>query len=125
MLGEARVEATIAVANLKEARAFYEGLLGLRAAASHKEGVDVTYECGGGTSLFLYEHPGFAAPAHTVAHLIVDDVPATVRALQARGVVFDEYDLPELGMVEGVARVGDHRYAWFKDQDRNVIGLHD
>jgi hypothetical protein len=27
--------------------------------------------------------------------------------------------------VDGVATVGDHRYAWFKDPDLNVIGIHD
>jgi hypothetical protein len=91
----------------------------------HTPGVDVTYACAGGTQLMLYEWAGTMTRSHTVAHFIVDDVAATVTALRARGVRFDEPDLPELEVVDGVAFVGGHRFAWFKDPDLNILGIHD
>ena len=35
----------------------------------------------------------------------VDDIDATVRELRARGVVFEEYDLPGLKTVDGIADI--------------------
>jgi hypothetical protein len=58
-------------------------------------------------------------------HFVVDDVAATVRELRARGVLFDDYDMPELKTVDGVATVADHRFAWFRDPDDNVLGVRD
>jgi catechol 2,3-dioxygenase-like lactoylglutathione lyase family enzyme len=125
MLADARVEAAIPVIDLETARAFYEERLGLAPAGAHNPGVDVLYACGGATTVLVYERGGPLGPSRTAAHFVVDDVPAAVRALRERGVVFEEYDLPELQMADGVATIGDRRFAWFKDPDLNVIGLHD
>jgi catechol 2,3-dioxygenase-like lactoylglutathione lyase family enzyme len=123
MLSDARAEATVPVARLRPAREFYEEVLGLRPAGEHTPGVDVTYECGNGTRLMLYEWAGTMTRSHTVAHFIVDDVPATVAELRARGVRFDENVGTDL--VDGVATIGGHRFAWFKDPDLNVLAVHD
>ena len=125
MLADARVEAAIPTSKLSRGQEFYGGLLGLPSAGAHTPGVDVVYECGGGTRLLVYEHPGRAFPHHTAAHFVVDDVPTVVEELRGRGVRFDEYDLPELKTVDGVATVGDLQFAWFKDPDHNVIAIHD
>jgi catechol 2,3-dioxygenase-like lactoylglutathione lyase family enzyme len=127
MLADARVEATVPVEELGRARRFYEDVLGLRPAGEISPGVDVIYASGAGTSLLLYERarPPVPGPDPTVAHFVVDDVAAAVRELRGRGVAFEEYDLPELKTVDGVATVGDHRFAWFRDVDANVLGLHD
>ena len=61
----------------------------------------------------------------TVAHFVVDDVAATVRQLRALGVPFDDYDMPQLKTVDGVATVGEDRFAWFRDPDNNVLGIRD
>jgi hypothetical protein len=125
MQADARVEATVPVARLDVAREFYEGPVGLTPAGAYGEGVDVFYECGG-TRLCLYEQGGSWSPgAHTVAHFIVGDVAATVAELRGRGVVFDDYDLPRLKTQDGVATVGNRKFAWFRDVDGNVLGVHD
>jgi catechol 2,3-dioxygenase-like lactoylglutathione lyase family enzyme len=126
MLADARVEATVPVARLDLAREFYEGRLGLRPAGAHSEGVDVLYACGGETRMLVYEQGGPWTPdVHTVAHFVVDDVRAAVSELRDRGVVFEDYDLPELRTTGGVATVGEMQFAWFRDPDGNVLGLHD
>jgi hypothetical protein len=55
--------------------------------------------------------------------LRVPDVRAAVRDLQSRGVVFEEYDLPGIKTVDGVAEVGGASAAWFKDTEGNTIGV--
>jgi catechol 2,3-dioxygenase-like lactoylglutathione lyase family enzyme len=125
MLADGRVEATVPVRSLKIAQEFYEGAVGLQPSGSHTPGVDVVYECGGGTHLMLYEWPGSRSPGQTVAHVVVRDVADTVRDLRDRGIRFDEYDTPRLTTIDGVATIGDRHYAWFHDPDDNVIGIHD
>jgi catechol 2,3-dioxygenase-like lactoylglutathione lyase family enzyme len=126
MLSEARVEATVPTSKLSRAREFYEGTLGLSPLSNENTpGADLVYECGGGTRLRLYEGPAMTGPAHTVAHFVVDDVEAAVRDLRGRGVSLVEYDLPELETVDGVASVGGLKFAWFRDADSNILGIHD
>jgi catechol 2,3-dioxygenase-like lactoylglutathione lyase family enzyme len=126
MLSDARVEATVPTEDLAIARRFYEETLGLRASPGEARGIDVVYACGAGTVLRVYERGApELPPRHTLAHFVVDDVPATVVELRGRGVVFEDYALPELQTVDGVATVDGHRIAWFRDADGNILGLHD
>jgi hypothetical protein len=48
-----------------------------------------------------------------------------VSELRARGVVFEEYDLPTLRTVGGIAKVGPSNAAWIRDPDGNYLGIHD
>jgi hypothetical protein len=52
-----------------------------------------------------------------------DDIEQEVAALKARGVVFEEYDTPNLKTVAGIATAGPIRAAWFKDSEGNLLGL--
>jgi hypothetical protein len=52
-----------------------------------------------------------------------DDIEGLVGALQARGVVFEEYDMPGLKTVNGIATTGPNRAAWFKDSEGNILGI--
>jgi hypothetical protein len=38
-------------------------------------------------------------------------------------VTFEEYDLPDLKTVDGIASVGDVRAAWCKDPDGNILAI--
>jgi hypothetical protein len=54
------------------------------------------------------------------------DIEEVVAGLRARGVVFEEYDIPGVEIVDGIATIegeGGHRVAWFKDLDGNVVAL--
>jgi catechol 2,3-dioxygenase-like lactoylglutathione lyase family enzyme len=126
MLTDARAEATVAAGDLGRSRDFYEGVLGLRLAGAHVPGQDLVFECAGGTTLYVWERPGPTPPSkETAAHFLVTDVLAAVRDLRARGVAFDDWDLPELKTVEGVANVRGRQFAWFRDPDGNILALHD
>jgi hypothetical protein len=41
----------------------------------------------------------------------------------ARGVVFEEYDLPSLSTVNSIATTGTAKGAWFKDSEGNLLSL--
>jgi hypothetical protein len=44
--------------------------------------------------------------------------------LRGRGIVFEEYDLPDFKTVDGVSvRPDDNGTAWFKDTESNIIGI--
>lgn len=123
MLGDARIDATIPTTNLDRAREFYGCTLGLRASDRPARGRELVYECGGGTRLLVYERPGAGTAEHTLAHFVVADLEATMQDLRGRGVTFEEYDLPDIRTVDGIATFDDFRAAWFKDPDGNIIGL--
>jgi hypothetical protein len=62
----------------------------------------------------------------------VEDLHATVTELRRRGVVFEEYDLPGLKTVGGIAEVqGNYpskggkgeKAAWFRDSEGNLLGV--
>ncbi len=61
----------------------------------------------------------------------VADIEATVASLRARGVVFEDYDLPGPETVNGIADIAgnypskgaEEKTAWFKDGEGNLLGL--
>jgi extradiol dioxygenase family protein len=125
MIDDARVEATVPARDLERAAEFYGTVLGLRSGGSLEPRTDLLYALADGSTLLVYHWPS-PLPRHlTFAHFVVEDVAGTVRELRARGVRFDDYELPELKTVDGVAEVGDHHFAWFRDPHDNVLGIRD
>ena len=122
MLANAPVYASLPTTDLARSRGFYEHTLGLKVEPEEEEGA-MTFRAGGGTVLLVYQRPPSRAE-HTVAFFVVDDFDRTFAGLRERGVVFEEYDMPELKTENGVARRSDgKRVAWFKDPDGNILGL--
>ena len=75
---------------------------------------------------------GASSGNHTQMAWEVTDLRATVEALRARGVIFEEYDLPGLKMVDGIAEVAGNYpskggvgelAAWFRDSEGNLFGI--
>ena len=46
-----------------------------------------------------------------------------MKILKDKGVVFEEYDVPNLKTVDGIATLGTVKGAWFKDTEGNIIAL--
>jgi catechol 2,3-dioxygenase-like lactoylglutathione lyase family enzyme len=121
MLTNAPIVPYIPVANVDRARKFYEGVLGLKPKEEYAGGV--IYECGKGSRVFMYPSAGAGTSKASTAFWTVDDVGAEVADLKARGVVFEEYDLPELKTVNGIATGGGAKTAWFKDSEGNIMAV--
>lgn len=48
-----------------------------------------------------------------------------VAELQARGVRFEDYDMPDLKTVDHIATMGSSKAAWFTDTEGNILCLHE
>jgi len=121
MLKDARIVPYIPVANVARARAFYEERIGLVAKEEYAGGV--IYECGDGSWVFMYPSAGAGTSRASTAFWAVDDVVAEVAALRKKGVVFEEYDMPGLKTVNGIATGGGAKTAWFKDTEGNILAI--
>jgi catechol 2,3-dioxygenase-like lactoylglutathione lyase family enzyme len=122
-LSNSRVDATIAVSDMDRATSFYEGKLGLSGGIDQSDG-GRTYPCAGGTRIHVYPSPGNAGTSGaTLAAWVVDDVDRTVDELIANGVTFEQYDEPFDTDEKGIARLGGHSVAWFKDPDGNTLAI--
>jgi catechol 2,3-dioxygenase-like lactoylglutathione lyase family enzyme len=91
MLKNGRVATRLPAQNLERAKAFYAEKLGLEPVEEREGGL--RYMCAAG-EFALFESSGSASGGHTQMGWEVDDIEATVRDLRARGVVFEEYNLP-------------------------------
>jgi catechol 2,3-dioxygenase-like lactoylglutathione lyase family enzyme len=128
VLSKGRVATRLPAQDLDRARAFYADKLGLESAEEREGGL--RYVCAGG-EFALFESVGAASGDHTQMGWEVEDIEATVAALRARGVVFEEYDFPGLRTVDGIADIeGNYpskgtgeRGAWFRDSEGNMLGL--
>ncbi len=117
----ARIVPYIPVANVARARTFYEEKIGLVAKEEYAGGV--VYECGDGSWVFMYPSAGAGTSRASTAFWAVDDVIAEVAALRKKGVVFEEYDMPGLKTVNGIATGGGAKTAWFKDTEGNILAI--
>ena len=120
MLAEAPIRAYIPAKDVPRARAFYEKTIGLRPKQEYAGGV--IYACGG-TEVFLYPTPNAGTSKASQAFWHVKDVEAEVAELKARGVKFEEYDMPGITMKNSIATGGGARTAWFKDTEGNILAI--
>src|SRR5262245_52286514 len=102
LLAESKVAARLPAKDLERARRFYSEKLGLKPLEERPGGL---LYCCGGAYFALFESVGAASGSHTQMAWEVADVEATVAALRARGVVFEEYDLPGLETTNGIADI--------------------
>ncbi|HLD93899.1 MAG TPA: VOC family protein [Anaerolineales bacterium] len=122
MLTEAIAMATIPAENLARAVKFYKETLGLNQLDS-PEGT-ATFEAGSGSTIFMYERARTKAE-HTAVTFLVKDVKATVKELTAKGVKFEQYDIPGIKTDEmGIADMGDgNPIAWLTDPEGNILAI--
>lgn len=125
MLDSGTVTANIPAADLTRARSFYADKLGVTPVAEFS-GVMLVYRTAGGTTFSVYETQYAGQAGHTIAQWHVDDVEAEVRDLKAKGITFEQYEMPGVDWNDGVASMpGMGKAAWFKDSEGNILCLDD
>lgn len=128
MLEPRSVATRLPAQDLNRARAFYADKLGLEPSEERPGGL--LYRCAGG-EFALFQSAGASPGSFTQMGWTVDDIEATVGELRRRGVVFEEYDLPGLTTVNGIAEIAGNypskgsgeRGAWFRDSEGNMLGI--
>ncbi len=118
---------SFSVDDMKKAKTFYAGTLGLD-VNEIPEGLEL-HLAGGGVPVFIYHSTDYHAPEHTVLNFIVDDVDEAVDQLAARGVRMEHYDLPDIKTdAKGIMRntnggMGPKAVAWFKDPAGHILSV--
>ena len=128
MLRDGKVATRLPAQDLDRARAFYAEKLGLEPVEEREGGLRYV---GAQGEFGLFASAGAASGDHTQMGWEVDDIEATVRELRGRGVVFEDYDLPGMTTVDGIADIeGNYpckgrgeRGAWFRDSEGNMLGI--
>lgn len=124
-LGGSMAAAVLRADDLARAKKFYSEVLGLSQGPSSPAGE--LFMAGAGTAVLIYERPGMPAPQNTVLGFSVnaDQFDSLVSELRTAGVVFEDYDIPEMGLktVDGVATIAGIKSAWFKDTEGNIINI--
>lgn len=118
MLESARLTASVATANPRRSRAFYENTLGLRLVEDDQ--FALLFESNG-TPLRIQKVEKVEPPPFTVLGCHVPNIREVVAGLSKRGVACERFSfLPQDDVGVWVAPSGT-RVAWFKDPDRNLL----
>jgi catechol 2,3-dioxygenase-like lactoylglutathione lyase family enzyme len=123
-LSASAVSTMLPVAEVDRAKKFYEEKLGLEFKGTDDLEGSAMFALDGGTTLVLLPRPDGARADSTAMSWAVDDVEKEVKELENRGVVFEDYDMPQLKTVDHIATIGDLKSAWFQDPDGNVLCVH-
>lgn len=121
MLQGAPMYAYLPAQDVARAREFYERTLGFTPAREVQGGV--MYEFAGGTACFLYPTPNAGTSKASQAFWEVDDIEREVAELKARGVTFEEYDMPGLKTRNGISITRGNKAAWFRDTEGNILAI--
>ncbi len=121
------LRASIAVSDIQQAVAFYEGKLGLPVLESGPSadiaGGSRVYGSGGGPALNVYQSVTAGRTPATLATWYVDDLDQIVAELVSAGVEFTRYEEFDHDARGITARAGGGRIAWFQDPDGNTFAL--
>lgn len=123
MLGTKDIVAFIPTRDNAKARAFYEGVLGLRfvsedpfALVLDANGVMIRV-----ANVSSVE--GFKPASFTIIGWLVDDITAAVKGLNKKGVKFETFPGMKQDKLGVWSSPSGARIAWFKDPEGNVLSL--
>jgi catechol 2,3-dioxygenase-like lactoylglutathione lyase family enzyme len=120
MLGSLNIVAFVPSVDPEKARAFYEGVLGLRFVKD--DGFALVFDANG-IMVRVAKGQQFTPAKYTILGWEVHEIEKIVSRLQERGVVFERFGFfkqDELGI--WTAPTGD-KVAWFKDPDGNLLSV--
>lgn len=121
MLKDAKSLTTLPAADMERAKRWYQDKLGLEPVEEMTGGN--RYETAAGTGFTIYPTPNPDRGGHTQLAFGVADLDSEVTGLKGRGVAFEEYDMPGLKTVNGIAEFDGQRGAFFKDSEGNILGI--
>ena len=120
MLSKETLKAFIPTVKPAEAKVFYRDILGLKLLS---EDVFALEFDANGILFRVITVQEFTPHPFTALGWNVKDIAATIKALNAKGVFCQKYDLMEQDELGIWASPGGSKVAWFKDVDGNVLSL--
>jgi len=126
-LGDTKMAAVLRAEDIGRASKFYSEVLGLMPVGGVPPAAGSMFSAGDGSAVMIYERPGMPAPQNTTLGFGVaaDQFDGIIADLRSKGVTFEEYDIPEMGLktVNGVAEMDGAKSAWIKDTEGNIISI--
>lgn len=122
MLSNRNAVANIAVKNLQVAKKFYADTLGLTPVDAEGDEL-IVFKSGSSTMNVYRSRYAGTNQATAVTWTVGDDVEGVVRALKAKGVTFEHYDMPDMTLQGDVHVAGNMKVVWFKDPDGNILNI--
>ena len=121
MLSEHPMDVVLLATDIDASKDFYANKIGLPILQENPAGV--TFKCGGDSHLVISKSTAGTSDEQTQASFRVTDLNAELAELRSRGVKIEEYDLPGLKTVSGIADIGFALIAWFIDPGKNCVGI--
>jgi catechol 2,3-dioxygenase-like lactoylglutathione lyase family enzyme len=122
MFSDKKASAMLPAGDMARAKQWYADHLGLTPAYEDENGI--MYETGSGTLFGVYPSQFAGTNQATAMGFLSKDLSAEMDELKSKGVKFEDYDIPDVKTVDGVAEFAEgERGAWFKDSEGNIIAL--
>ena len=121
MLGDHPISPVLLSTDLAATRRFYHDQIGLEIIRENDE--EISFRCGGGTHLDVTKSTTGTADEQTQVGWEVPDLKAELAELRSRGLKVEEYDMPGLKTVDGIADIGFAWMAWIVDPGKNALAI--
>ena len=121
MLSAHPIDVLLLATDIEASKDFYANMIGLPVLQESPE--SVVFKCGGDSRLVISNSTVGTSDEQTQASFRVTDLSAELAELHSRGVKIEDYDLPGLKTVNGVADIGFALIAWFIDPGKNCVGI--
>ncbi|MET3720742.1 MULTISPECIES: VOC family protein [unclassified Arthrobacter] len=106
------------------ARSFYTEKLGLPHRGMTDDGSELL-GTDGGPRLQLKPVSDGKHSEHTALSFEVRDIERTVQDMEAKGVRFQDYDLPNRRTENHICTTDSEKCAWFMDSEHNILCVHE
>jgi len=120
MLANQTIKAFVPTTKPAEAKIFYRDVLGLTLLSEDAYALEFNSN---GTLLRVITVPELKPHQFTAVGWNVDDIAATIRALNAKEVYCEKYGFMEQDDLGIWTSPSGAKVAWFKDVDENVLSL--
>jgi catechol 2,3-dioxygenase-like lactoylglutathione lyase family enzyme len=120
MLGAINIVAFVPTRDPEKARAFYEGVLGLRFVKD--DGFALVLDANG-IMVRVAKAPEFKPASFTILGWQITGIEKVVTALRGKGVHFERFGFLEQDEFGIWTAPGGDKVAWFKDPDGNVLSV--
>ena len=105
-------------ADLARARGYYHDTLGMDPSEQHDGMLVYT---NGATTFEVYETDNAGSAKNTQMVWMTDDLDAEMARMREAGVVFEEFEIPDMRTENGVVETDEMRSAWFRDSEGNIL----
>lgn len=106
------------------AHSFYTEKLGLPHRGMTEDGSELL-GTDGGPMLQLMPVSDGKHSEHTALSFEVSGIESVVRDMESRGVIFQDYDLPDLKTENHICTTDSEKCAWFMDTEHNILCVHE